>query len=151
MNCNHVQNLLSSFCDRELSADETRELRKHLFTCPECDREYQELLMLKRYLENIVAEPLDFDPMENLRARFLETECSFLPPSPKMVWLRRLSLVAACIAIYLVTTSLLFPPTQNGPKLAAERPRLLTAPVSWDQNFSIDQSISVYQASMILP
>ena len=148
MNCQHVQNLLSSFIDHELNADETRELRKHLFTCPECDLEHQELLRLKNYLENIIQEPYDFDPMQSLHARLLEEEHSFLPsPSDRIIWVRRLSIVAACFAIYLVTSSLLFPA-----KLTIhQHAQFKSAPVSWDQNFSIDQSVSVYQASMILP
>jgi anti-sigma factor RsiW len=151
MNCQHVQNLLSSFIDRELNADETRELRKHIFTCPECDLEHQELLRLKSYLENIIQEPYTFDPIQNLHSRLLAEEHSFLPSSYRMVWVRRLSIVAACFAIYLVTSAVLFPADRNTPQLASRRSNLIATPVSWDQNFSIDQSVSVYQASMILP
>lgn len=151
MNCQHAQNLISSFIDRELSADETRELRKHLFNCPECDQEHQEILRLKTYLENVIQEPYDFDPMLNLRSRLFEEEYSFLPSSNKKVWVRRLSIVAACFAIYLVTSAVLFPTNRNSTELAIRRSEFNAAPVSWDQNFSIDQSVSVYQASLILP
>ena len=151
MNCQHAQNLISSFIDRELSADETRELRRHLFSCPECDREHQELLRLKNYLENITQEPYNFDSVQCLRSRLLEEEYSFLPPSNKKVWIRRVSLVAACFAIYLATSALLFPTNRNNPELVIRRSELNSTPVSWDQNFSIDQSVSVNQASLILP
>ncbi len=150
-NCQHVQNMLSSFMDRELTVDETRSIRKHLFSCPECDLEYQDILQMKNLLENIIPEPYDFNPMDNLRCRIQAEENSFFPVSSKMVWFRRLSLVAACVAIYLVTTSILFPASQNSTRLAAQHSNLKNAPVSLDQNFSIDQSVSVYQASMILP
>ena len=36
MNCNRVQNLLSAFIDEELSPQDKRELRRHLFLCSEC-------------------------------------------------------------------------------------------------------------------
>jgi Predicted transmembrane transcriptional regulator (anti-sigma factor) len=151
MNCQHAQNLISSFIDRELSSDETRELRKHLFSCPECDREHQEILRLKSCLENIIQEPIDFDPMQNLRSRMREEEFAFLPPSSKKIWVRRLSIVAACFAIYLVTSALLFPNNRAAAQLAIRHSELNSPPVAWDQNFSIDQSVSVYQASLILP
>ena len=151
MNCQHVQNLLSSFIDRELNADETRELRKHIFTCPECDVEYQELFRLKNCLENIIQEPYDGVPMQILHSRLLEEEHSFLSPSDQMVWIRRLGIVAACFAIYLVTSAVLFPANRNASQLTVQHSDFRSTPVSWDQNFSIDQSVSVYQASMILP
>jgi anti-sigma factor RsiW len=152
MNCQHVQNLISSFIDRELDAEETREIRKHLFTCSECDREFQELLHLKNYLENLIQEPTDFDSLQNLHARLAEEEHSILPPSYRMIWVRRLSIVAACFVVYLVTSALLFPSDRsNTRQLAIERPEFSATPASWDQNLSIDQSVSVYQASMILP
>jgi anti-sigma factor RsiW len=151
MNCQHAQNLISSFIDRELSADETRELRKHLFSCPECDREHQEILRLKNCLENIIQEPYHFDSVQCLRSRLLEEEYSFLQPANKRVWIRRVSIVAACFAIYLVTSALLFPAHRNTSELVLRRSELNSTPVSWDQNFSLDQSVSVYQASLILP
>ena len=33
MNCHRVQKLLSSYLDQELSAEERREIRRHLFGC----------------------------------------------------------------------------------------------------------------------
>lgn len=158
MNCHHVQNLISAFIDRELESDEKRELRKHLMACAECEAEYHEFLILKDFLENVAAEPYDFDPISNLQNRLLSGQHSFLTPSYRIIWFRRLSLIAACVTIYLFTAGLLFPVNQNISKLA-ENPNhvknpdhVLTTSVStWDQNISIDQSVSVYQASLILP
>lgn len=152
MNCQHTQNLISSFIDHELSAEETRELRKHLFTCSECENEYQELLHLKEFLENVVQEPLDFDPLENLHSRLLKEEVSLFSFSSHKIWIRRLGIVAACFVIYFVTSAILFPNNRDtSPQLAVKRSQLYSTPVAWDQNISIDQSVSVYQASLILP
>jgi anti-sigma factor RsiW len=151
MNCQHAQNLISSFIDHELNAEETRELRRHLFSCSECDREYQEFLRLKTFLENVIQEPYDLDLIQNLHSRLLKEEYSFIPSSHQNVWARRLSIIAACFAIYLVTSAVLFPTNRKTPQLAAQRSQFNTTTVSWDQNVSIDQSVSVYQASLILP
>jgi anti-sigma factor RsiW len=152
MNCQHAQNLISSFIDHELSAEETRELRKHLFSCSECENEYQELLHLKEFLENVIQEPLDFDPLVNLHSRLSKEEDSFFPFSNHKIWVRRLGIVAACFVIYFVTSTLLFPDNRNNiPQLSVKHSELNSTPVAWDQNISIDQSVSVYQASLILP
>ncbi|HBE78869.1 MAG TPA: hypothetical protein DDW65_13990, partial [Firmicutes bacterium] len=113
MNCQHVQNLISSYIDRELDPQETREIRKHLFTCSECDREFQELLHLKNYLENLIQEPTNFNSIQNIHARLIEEGHSLLPSSYRMIWVRRLSIVAACFVVYLVTSALLFPSDHN--------------------------------------
>ncbi len=152
MNCQHTQNLISSFIDHELSADETRELRRHLFTCSECENEYQELLHIKEILENVIQEPLEFDPLKNLHSRLVNEEDSFLSFSNHKIWIRRLGIVTACFVIYFVTSAILFPDNRNAiPQLSAKRSQLKSTPVAWDQNISIDQSVSVYQASLILP
>ena len=152
MNCQHAQNLISSFIDHELSAEETRELRKHLFTCSECENEYQELLHIKEFLENVIQEPFDFDPLENLHSRLWKEENFILPFSSQRIWVRRVGIVAACFVIYFVTSTLLFPTNWNNtPQLSIKRSELNSTPVAWDQNISIDQSVSVYQASLILP
>lgn len=152
MNCQHAQNLISSFIDRELSAEETRELRKHLFSCSECENEYQELLHIKEFLENVIQEPLDFDPLKNLHSRLVNEEDSFLSFSNHRIWIRRLGIVAACFVIYFVTSTILFPDNRNAiPQLSVKRSQLKNAPVAWDQNIAIDQSVSVYQASLVLP
>ena len=147
MNCQRAQNLISSFIDHELSAEETRELRKHLFSCSECETEYQELLHIKDFLENVIQEPFDFDPLENLHSRLLKEEDSFLPFSNQKIWIRRLGIVAACFVIYFVTSNILFPSNRDTtPQISVQRSQIKTAPVVWDQNISIDQSVSVYQA-----
>lgn len=152
MNCQHAQNLISPFIDRELSPEETRELRKHLFSCCECESEYKELLHIKEFLENVIQEPLDFDPLKNLHSRLANEEDSILSFSNHRIWIRRLGIVAACFVIYFVTSALLFPDNRNAiPQLSVKNSQLKNAPVAWDQNISIDQSVSVYQASLVLP
>ena len=153
MNCHCVQTLLSPFIDRELNAEESRELRRHLFTCPECELEYKELLQVKSLLENITPEEYEFDPLASLHARLQEEDCCLLPSSSgKLIWIQRLGLIAACIVIYLVTSSLLFPSDQTGTSgLADRRSNFMATPAAWDQSFSIDQSVPVYQASLVLP
>ena len=50
MNCRNVLHLLSAYMDGELRGVEHRLVHDHLARCPECDAEYQDLLMTKRLL-----------------------------------------------------------------------------------------------------
>jgi len=147
MNCHCAQNLLSAFIDYELDADQKRELRKHLFLCPDCQREYQQTLLLKKCLEGVYQEPtLQFDPLTTLYAR-LDEEKRLLPQTGQFLGSHRLILIAACFVIFFLSTFILFPSDPRPSNLAGN----LKNRESFDQNFSLDQSVTVYQASLILP
>ncbi len=165
MNCAHVQNLISAFIDSELDAKEKRELRHHLFQCEECGATYQELLDLKNYLQNMIPEPLDFDPLTNLHLRLAGEEHSFIRHFGRFFGFGRIGLVTACLSVFFISTWFLFPVKRasslpssglaNNSELKATattvNPRVNASPVSMDQDFSIDQSVTIYQASLIIP
>lgn len=151
MNCHHAQNLVSAFIDCELTVEEKRELRKHLFLCRECNLEYQQILQLKNCLENISQESFGFDPLESLRARLTNEEHMFFQPVNRSYLFSRIGIVATCILIFFLTTLLLFPKEKSLTGLAKDNPVFTIDPVTSDQDFSIDHSVNVYQASFVMP
>jgi hypothetical protein len=50
MLCSRVQNLLSAFCDSELSGEEMLRIRRHLHDCPGCRAEHQGVMEVKRLM-----------------------------------------------------------------------------------------------------
>lgn len=152
MNCQTAQNLLSAYIDCELDLEQKRELRNHLFICTECNIEYEQLSHLKSLMENIYQEPAGFDPLSTLYNR-LETEKQslLLPQTGRFFWNNRLLLIAACFAAFFLSTFMLFPATSQENMSIANKDKKLNYTDSYDQNFSIDQSVNVYQASLILP
>lgn len=171
MNCPHVQNLISAFIDCELDVEEKRELRQHLFGCPECSAGYQELLEIKECLQNITAVSLHFDPIEDLHLRLTAEEHSLVRQVGKFFWLGRAGLVTACLTAFFLSSYFLFPAsnlagtsnlaTTNNSTTNRPQPQMKvfgvpatpskTSPVAYDQDFSIDQPVNVYQASFVLP
>ncbi|TCL62977.1 putative zinc finger protein [Hydrogenispora ethanolica] len=152
MNCHYVQSLISAFIDRELDADEKRELRRHLISCSECNVEYQDIQKIKTCLENLIPESYDFDPMIALRSRLVSEANEFIPTSLHLLWWGRLGLVAAGLLLFFLSTAALFPSEPNSARIAQRRhSSSLVSPVSYDQNISIDHSVNIYQASSILP
>lgn len=154
MNCHFIQNQISAFIDQELNPEEKKSLRHHVLTCPECHAQYQEILELKNYLECMTQPELDgFDICASLKLRLSVEESSFITRAVhKWYWLNRLSLIAACVSVFFVTTVILFPTEDdNSRNYAASDPGLSVSPVSVDQNLSIDQSVTVYQAASIFP
>jgi hypothetical protein len=65
---------------------------------------------------------------------------------------RGLSLTGACLLLSLIITALLYPagPPANGIATTNNFTAPATVAVA-DQNFSLDQSVTVYQASLDLP
>jgi hypothetical protein len=160
MNCAHVQNLVSAFIDCELDAEEKRELRHHLFYCPECSTAYQELLDLKNFLQNMIPEPLYFDPLNGLHLRLVNEERSLIRQFGRFFWFGRVGLVTACLSVFFLSTWFLFPVNRGlaSPNLVSNseskpnpNSELKVSPIALDQDFSIDQSVTIYQASLILP
>jgi hypothetical protein len=65
MVCSRVQNLLSAYCDRELTGAEMLQIRSHLDRCEGCRREQDALLQMKRLMGALgSADPprVSFDP-----------------------------------------------------------------------------------------
>jgi hypothetical protein len=53
MLCSRAQNLLSAYCDYELTGEEMLAIRQHLEGCPACAREYASLRQLKSLLKGL--------------------------------------------------------------------------------------------------
>ena len=150
MNCSHAQALISGFIDAELDPEEKRELRQHLFSCPECEVEYQQLLVLKNCLNSLPMEPCDLEPLLGLEERLSDERLLF--NSYRSCWFKRMGLVAACLSAFFISTVLLFPSKrEDAGGYLAEDSSLTVNPVSFDQNLSADQAVSVYQVSLVQP
>lgn len=150
MNCHYTQNLISAFIDHELDSEEKRELRKHLISCAECNTEYQNLMRLKNCLENLAPVNCSFDAAISLRTRLTCETQEFLPSPLRLIFIGRISMVAAGLLLFFLSTSALFPSRTSSSNLANRRSVFLN-PVAYDQNIAIDQSVTIYQASSILP
>ncbi|HEX3043842.1 MAG TPA: zf-HC2 domain-containing protein [Bacillota bacterium] len=153
MNCNSVQNLISAYIDCELDAREKREFRLHLCTCSECTNEYQEILALKDFLQNIAAEPVSFDPLSRLKGRLENEDRSLIRQVGKVFWFGRVGVVTACLGVFFAITWIFYPVDEGANRNMADNhiKNLSISPVSFDQNLTVDQSISVYQASYVVP
>jgi hypothetical protein len=64
MVCSRVQNLLSAYCDRELTGAEMLDIRSHLDRCQSCRHEHDTLLQVKRLMGALgsAEPPRAFDP-----------------------------------------------------------------------------------------
>jgi hypothetical protein len=123
-------------------------------SCAECNAEYQQLLLLKNHMENLAAEPLEVDFVAQLHMRIANEENFMFRPTRFFLWPTRFGLVAACIGLFFLTITFLFPSSdrQNGIPIAQKSiPRVEQSPVSYDQSLSIDEPVSVYQVSSIFP
>ena len=171
MNCNHVQNLISAFIDDELSVEEKRNLRRHLYFCTKCHLEYENLQKLKDCLNDLNQEDCDYDLLAGFELRVAEAEHSFFQETNRFLMLGRLGLVTGCVTLFFFSTVALFPNAPSSSRLAQRsQPVELTpstGPItvnqvemstfiddgidSVDQNLSLDEPVTVYQASSFLP
>lgn len=64
MLCSRVQNLLSAYCDHELTGAEMLQIRGHLSTCSACRQEQEAILQVKRLMGALSSAqpPRPFDP-----------------------------------------------------------------------------------------
>lgn len=84
MLCCRVQNLLSAFCDSELTGAEMLEIRRHLSDCADCRREHAQVLQMKRLLGGLPAVA----PDRPFRLEAVETRARVAPPRSR--WARLL-------------------------------------------------------------
>jgi anti-sigma factor RsiW len=154
MNCHTVQNFLSALIDCELDHELKREVRKHLFSCPECNAVYLELQNVKNCLESLDEPDLPDDPLNQLFER-LKVEKRMLIRRPSLVfWGPRLLVTATCIGVFFLSALAFFPLSSPKNASLANQGQIsdnLGPSDSFDRNFSFDQSVTVYQASAILP
>lgn len=64
MLCSRVQNLLSAYCDHELTGNESLQIRSHLSGCASCRKEQEALLQMKRLMGALsrAEPPQPFNP-----------------------------------------------------------------------------------------
>lgn len=110
MNCHRVQSLLSAYLDQELSAEERRLVRRHLFSCQACSQLYEELYIVKRSLGALEAPGEKVDHLQRLE-RIIPYYPSFNSDLVRLslFWGKRLLITAACLLLFLLTSLWLFP------------------------------------------
>lgn len=152
MNCQTARNLISAYIDCELSPEQRQGLRNHLHHCQECHSEYQQLLTIKSYLEgSSCAAPVEFDSLNALHARIDQERLAFITENSKLYWSTRIFMMTACLAAFFLATFMLFPIKSVSSKIARQQPSWTGPESSIDQTISIDQPVTVYQASLIFP
>jgi len=124
MNCHRVQSLLSAYLDQELSPEELRLIRNHIFYCPSCAENFEELSKIKSYLGNLEPPSLRVDLCDHSFFGHLQAD-SLFSVNP-WIWGKRLGLTTTCVFLFLLTAFYLFPVDQNAPLMVAEE----TAPLS---------------------
>ncbi|HHW12338.1 MAG TPA: zf-HC2 domain-containing protein [Firmicutes bacterium] len=124
MNCHRVQSLLSAYLDQELSSEERRLIRNHLFNCPVCAQCFEELSRIKIFLGSL--EPPR--PQSNLIDDFFHYKLrveDFIETNP-WVWGKRLALTAACIFLFLLTSFYMFPVNSTNHRIASQEVKYQT-------------------------
>jgi hypothetical protein len=105
MNHTHYQELTSQFIDRELGADDERELFAHLGTCDECRRFLKSALVLQ-------ADILETKPVQTLSEQPTKAGNTF-----RIVWSKRVPMsVAAMLAIIALGSTVAFSTLWMRPK-----------------------------------
>jgi anti-sigma factor (TIGR02949 family) len=56
--CEHCEQVLQPYLDRELSEDERQEAERHLAECPPCAKGYRFEESLRRYVKRCCSEPM---------------------------------------------------------------------------------------------
>lgn len=107
MNCHRVQSLLSAYLDQEISSEERRLIRNHIFNCPDCAQCFEDLSRIKNCLGSLEPPSSQVDLIDHLLYYKLHVDHSF--PSNPWMWGKRLTLTAACIFLFLLTSFYLFP------------------------------------------
>lgn len=72
MSCEKVMEMLSLYIDNELDEQESNEIEKHLRTCEECNREYEDLLAIKKLLSETPQVELPLGFKEELHKKLVE-------------------------------------------------------------------------------
>jgi hypothetical protein len=151
MNCHNVQNLISAYLDCELDVELKRELRRHLFSCPECSAVYAELQQLKTCMENLEQDGPKVDILGDLYLRLTEEKHMLVQNPAWLMWGPRVIITAACLGLFFFSALKFFPAQNPSGQFAQINHSTHDATATFDRNFSFDQSVTVYQASAVLP
>jgi hypothetical protein len=111
MNCHRVQSLLSAYLDQELSPDEWRQIRNHLFNCSHCAKNCEELTSVKNFLGNLEPPSVQIELLSQIHRTFGPSSSLIATP---MLWSKRLGFSAICVFLFLLTSFYLFPVNNNG-------------------------------------
>jgi hypothetical protein len=68
MRCSDVRELISSFVDKELSPDESKNFNAHVASCASCRKELDDSIRISKLMSNID----EIEPQENFIERFYE-------------------------------------------------------------------------------
>lgn len=98
MTCKEVQNRLSFYVDQELSQEESRQVRAHLFDCAECSCELKALEMMKSALCSMPVPA----PSEDLEDKLLARIACEAGTSAKTKSWRPLTLAVATFSVFFV-------------------------------------------------
>ena len=96
--CKFVRDLLVDYGDGQLTPDQASEVTQHLTACPACSRELQ---ALRSSLE--LAQEIWHEAAVNLE----DVQIAF-PPAKRPIVLKRLAAVAACLALAVGLTVLIW-------------------------------------------
>lgn len=122
MNCFRVQSLLSAYVDQELNSEDRRLMRNHLFNCPECSREMESLILIKNVLGSLSAPEVPGDSLRLVHEEIYGlTNTRFHANHRYYFDVRHLLMTAACISLFLMTSTVIFPRIQNKPEVQANR------------------------------
>ncbi|HEY8344927.1 MAG TPA: zf-HC2 domain-containing protein [Bacillota bacterium] len=126
MNCQKVQSLLSAYLDQELTTEERRIIRQHLFTCRACSLEYESLSLLKSSLGSLEppAEPKDL-LSKILLAQGDSGSALALSRIAFNPWAfgKKFVMAAACVFLFLGASLWLFPTPKSNPMLTTAAPQ----------------------------
>lgn len=140
MNCQKVQSLLSAYLDQELTAEERRIIRQHLFTCRACSLEYESLSLLKSSLGSLEppAEPKDL-LSKILLAHGDSASAIALPRMTFSPWAfgKRFVMAAACVFLFLGASVWLFPTPKSNTMMTNAAPQ--TPPPTSEQVIMVKQ------------
>lgn len=92
MLCSRVQNLLSAYCDSQLTGAEMLEIREHLTGCPGCSRELASLRQVRQLLRGL--QPIEADRPFNPQVLEREPRLRFDLPDWYYEGLERLRLAS---------------------------------------------------------
>ncbi len=73
MRCEDVREIISLYIDNELNGEERNEIIEHLQSCEECNREYEDLLTIKRLLSETPEIELPSNFKEELHKKLVES------------------------------------------------------------------------------
>ena len=117
-NCSEILELLSPYIDKELGIDEEKAVAHHIESCSECQKEYTELLELKKLMEEISKEEIQAPEgfaesvMNKIEEEKIQPEVngkiySFMDNFFKKPWIPAVIAAMLLVAIYI--------PDQLGP------------------------------------